>query len=45
MCGTLDEPTGLTEYENIQLDSASDYYTIEDGLHRYTGDSTPETET
>ena len=42
MCGTLDVPTGLTACEHIHVDSTSDYYTIDDGLPRFAGDSTSE---
>ena len=45
MSGTLDVPTGLRAYEHIHVDSASDYYIIDDGLPRIAGDSTPETMT
>ena len=42
MAGTLDVPTGLKANEHIHFDSASDYYTIGDGLPRFAGDPTPE---
>ena len=42
MAGTLDVPTGLEASEHIHVDSASDYYTIGDGLPRFAGDPTPE---
>jgi hypothetical protein len=45
MSGTLDVPTGLKAYEHIYVDSASDYYTIDDGLPRFAGDPAPETVT
>lgn len=38
MSGTLDVPTGLTACEHIHVDSAADYYTIDDGLPRFAGD-------
>lgn len=42
MSGTLDMPTGLTACEHIHVDSASDYYTIDDGLPRFAGDPAAE---
>ena len=42
MAGTLDVPTGLTAYEHIHVDSASDYYVINDGLPRFAGDTSAE---
>ena len=45
MAGTLDTPTNLQAFEHIHVDSASDYYTIDDGLPRYAHDSQPETVT
>lgn len=43
MAGTLDVPTNLQAVEHIHVDSASDYYTLDDGLPRYARDSQPET--
>ena len=42
MAGTLDVPTGLAACEHIHVDSASDYYVIDDGLPRFAGDTPPE---
>ena len=42
MAGTLDVPTGLTACEHIHVDSASDYYSIDDGLPRFDGDPAAE---
>ncbi len=38
MAGTLDVPTNLQAVEHIHVDSASDYYVIDDGLPRYAHD-------
>lgn len=45
MAGTIDVPTGLTAFEHIHVDSASDYYTIDDSLPRFRGDPGPESTT
>ncbi len=45
MAGTLDVPTNLQALEHIHVDSASDYYTIGDGLPRYAHDPQPESVT
>jgi hypothetical protein len=45
MAGTLDVPTNLKAFEHIHVDSASDYYTIGDGLPRYAHDQQPESVT
>jgi hypothetical protein len=42
MAGTLDAPTGLAAYEHIYVDSASDYYVIDDGLPRFAEDTPPD---
>ena len=42
MAGTLDVPTNLQAFEHIHVDSASDYYTIDDRLPRYAHDPQPE---
>lgn len=42
MAGTLDVPTGLRAVEHIFVDSASDYYVIDDGLPRFAEDPAAE---
>ncbi len=42
MAGSIDLPTGLSAVEHIHVDSAADYYTINDGLPRFEGDTEPE---
>ncbi len=41
MAGTLDVPTGLKAFQHIYVNSASDYYVIDDDLPRFEEDSVP----
>jgi len=38
MAGAIDAPTGLVSREHIHTDSASDYYSLTDGLPQYPED-------
>ena len=42
MAGTLEAPTGLQAVDHIFVADAADYYTINDGLPRHSGDWPPE---